>query len=74
MAKLHKEGTITKNGTQGYIARMKNPKTNKFISKRAKTKDQAVQKLLEIKKIIKDEDTLKDKTLTFSRIADAFLK
>ena len=51
MAKLHKEGTITKNGTQGYIARMKNPKTNKFISKRAKTKDQAVQKLLEIKKI-----------------------
>ena len=48
MAKLHKEGTITKNGTQGYIARMKNPKTNKFISKRAKTKDQALQKLLEI--------------------------
>ena len=74
MAKLHKKGTITKNGTQGYIARMKNPKTNKFISKRAKTKDQAVQKLLEIKKIIKDEVTLKDKTLTFSRIADAFFE
>ena len=43
MTKLHKEGTITKNGSQGYIARIKNPKNNKYISKRAKTKIEALQ-------------------------------
>ena len=74
MAKLHKEGTITKNGTQGYIARMKNPKTNKFISKRAKTKDQALQKLLEIKNIIESDSHFPNKSMTFSMLAKKYFE
>ena len=72
MAKLHKEGTITKNGTQGYIARIKNPRTNKFISKRAKTKDQAVQKLLEIKNIIESDSHFANKSMTLSDLAEKY--
>lgn len=74
MAKLHKEGTITKNGTQGYIARIKNPKTNKFISKRAKTKDQAVEKLKEIREIIESDSHFANKSMTFSMLAEKYFQ
>ena len=69
MAKTHKQGTITKNGSQGYIARIKNPKTNKFISKRAKTKDQAVEKLKEIQQIIESDSHFANKSMTLAMLA-----
>jgi len=74
MAKTHKQGTITKNGSQGYIARIKNPKTNKFISKRAKTKDQAVEKLKEIQQIIESDSHFANKSMTLSMLAEKYFQ
>tara|TARA_B100000287_G_C20668426_1_gene792574 strand:- start:1309 stop:2508 length:1200 start_codon:yes stop_codon:yes gene_type:complete len=74
MAKTHKQGTITKNGSQGYIARIKNPKTNKFISKRAKTKDQAVEKLKEIREIIESDSHFANKSMTLSMLAEKYFQ
>lgn len=72
MTKLHKEGTITKNGSQGYIARIKNPKNNKFISKRAKTKIEAAEKLKEIQEIIASDSHFANKSMTLSELAEKY--
>ena len=72
MSKLKIGGTITKNGLQGYIARIKNPKNNKFISKRAKTKLQAVEKLKEIEKIILHDLYFENKSMTLLELSEKY--
>lgn len=72
MAKSKIGGTITKNGSQGYIARIKNPKNNKFISKRAKTKIEAKEKLKEIQQIIESDSHFANKSMTLSDLAEKY--